>query len=418
MIEIHDLGLVCEGRLPCPSWPAHVVGRSARHARQLSIFLMPGVVSRTGARGGASQALRPAHSSSRRMLQYTETRLVAPSNPMPPEPTDDDILNWLDSGSSGDPASSRHDAAKPAHRVPPQQSFDPGRQPLRQKETRGFLKVSLFGYSRSDMLLVLSVFAGICVSLMLLNLCIVFGVWVINLSAAVLIASAIIAVGVYAGVEQWKAYRRRMAESPAWDWTCGHGYFMTPYGASGEESTARQIYELLLRWGEEGRLPDPTVVTARQFAKGEACTVLFSTPSMLAARSLWAEGLAAAVNAIFHVELELAGPSNIAKWKDHMPIVLGKPRRFDHVWTPVSHRPGEVTMYTCARCGNALESMARPSLAGNVVVVGKAPSPLYAGVVCSVCRKNECVACKRAPTNAPCSWCGQRVLPATEDVLN
>ena len=40
---------------------------------------------------------------------------------------------------------------------------------------------------------------------------------------------------------------------------------------------------------------------------------------------------------------------------------------------------------------------------------------LYGGVICTKCGHVECLRCKNAPPEHPCSWCGFPVVPADED---
>ncbi len=70
---------------------------------------------------------------------------------------------------------------------------------------------------------------------------------------------------------------------------------------------------------------------------------------------------------------------------------------------------------TCTRCGKVLEEAA--NMFPQAKVIGTIPI-LYKGVICTKCGKIECVNCKGASLQAPCSWCGGKVTPVTEDLLN
>ncbi len=75
---------------------------------------------------------------------------------------------------------------------------------------------------------------------------------------------------------------------------------------------------------------------------------------------------------------------------------------------------GPSTVVSCHRCGTHLE---RLNMARGAVTFGGSLPVLYGGVVCEVCRKIECSACKGSPLEAPCGWCGGRVSPAYENLL-
>jgi hypothetical protein len=68
---------------------------------------------------------------------------------------------------------------------------------------------------------------------------------------------------------------------------------------------------------------------------------------------------------------------------------------------------------TCTRCGKVLEK--KPLFEGKVI--GGTLPMLYVGLICTKCGKIECKNCKGARLEAPCSWCGSKVTPATEDKL-
>lgn len=70
---------------------------------------------------------------------------------------------------------------------------------------------------------------------------------------------------------------------------------------------------------------------------------------------------------------------------------------------------------SCTCCGNILDESA-PYHSPQAVVIGTFPV-LYKGVVCLSCGQIECTICKGERLQAPCSSCGGRVTPATQDAL-
>lgn len=73
----------------------------------------------------------------------------------------------------------------------------------------------------------------------------------------------------------------------------------------------------------------------------------------------------------------------------------------------------QINKPTCTRCGKVLEKS--PLFEGEVI--GGTLPMLYKGLICTKCGKIECPNCKGAILHAPCSWCGGKVTPATEDKL-
>ncbi len=119
-------------------------------------------------------------------------------------------------------------------------------------------------------------------------------------------------------------------ETNAMDWKNGYGYFITPNvgGGAKEEKLSLEIYNLIVSWGNSCKLPSPCVVTARQYAKGDACTVLFVAQSQTQTQQAMQAGLQDAINKIHHVELELANPSKIQDWIQHMRYEIMSPKSF------------------------------------------------------------------------------------------
>lgn len=71
---------------------------------------------------------------------------------------------------------------------------------------------------------------------------------------------------------------------------------------------------------------------------------------------------------------------------------------------------------SCTRCGKVLQESPW-EFAPQAVVIGRFPV-LYKGVVCVTCGHIDCTECKGDALETPCSACGGRVTPATQDALN
>lgn len=114
------------------------------------------------------------------------------------------------------------------------------------------------------------------------------------------------------------------------EWKNGYGYFITPNvgGGAEEENLAKEIYNLIVSWGNSGKIPSPGATTARQYAKGDACTVLFVAQSQTQAQQAMGSGLQEAINKINHVELAVANPPKIQNWIQHMKYEIMPPLSF------------------------------------------------------------------------------------------
>jgi uncharacterized tellurite resistance protein B-like protein len=115
-----------------------------------------------------------------------------------------------------------------------------------------------------------------------------------------------------------------------WNWKNGFGLYLTPMvmNSPKEEQYARAIYDLIVSWGQSGRLPSPSAVTARQYAKNDISSVLFVASNEQEANRCWENGLSQAVNEIFNVDLDYAQPQNIGPWILKMKTELGSPQIF------------------------------------------------------------------------------------------
>lgn len=164
-----------------------------------------------------------------------------------------------------------------------------------------------------------------------------------------------------------------------------------------------------------------TLWGALMVAAGAICALIWLLYGMT--RTAVAVGLLIATPlSVIAVGLPLAAPLGIATIKIFhlVPILCGVTYPLVFVWLVRQQRqsrsevaPHSVTRSASApRCHACRSTLPTIDMGRGAVVTLGAPPILFGGVICGVCHRVECSACKGRDIQSPCSSCGGAVMPA------